>query len=798
MRNFSIVSQIVLLVSMTISQHKANAQFTITGRVVTQNGEALPFASVFATDRKGADLDRTYCDSTGSFAFTPSFNHDTIFLRAHYLSDSSVAVPARSGDSIRKYLITVEMSRQLKEIVLSNHSFPLIEKKVDRLIFNIDDRALFANKSVLEMLKYVPGVTVYHNAISINGKGNVGVMINDKLVYLDGKDLMDYLNVYKDDIARIEVISAPPAKYDAEDIGGLLNIVTKSNKLLGLYGDVNMSLQKNSFFSGNDGLNLRWRHKNLNIVTSLGYSGGAYQEHIIDNYSFKYPSGNRWASVQNNKMGFRYYRASTSLEYNLSKNTSLTASYSFNYNKSNDRINQLILYYSGNLDSIGKATGSDNSLNRNHIIDINLHRNLNKSGRTVDFYADYVDKLSNEDYETVTANYLKNDREPTGTSFRLFSSGNTPKNLFSIKSDLAWPELIFKFKAEFGLKYMRFDNRSTIEYGLTKNEIKNPSHDAFKYSENISAAYFSLDRSFGKMTSKIGVRYENTLSKGTSLNSGENSRNVFNNLFPDVFLLYHFSDVFSLDGSYSRRINRPRIWDVNPYRWYSGIYSYTVGNPFLRPSIQDNLEVNATFKNSYFLNLNYAVSHRPIVTLPGHDADTVINAKVNNGTLYRFGGSFSVNLSLMKLIQSSFSVSVNSYDYHSPGYSYQLSRSPVECTLSTEQDIQVGNSFSAGVSVTGNLPGGGFEIMSQSGSFDVDLVIRKMLAKNRLSLGLTAQDIFRSSSPHYDINTTDFSSISSNYYDFQSITFDLRYKFGRQLKSVRNKPGISGTERMRL
>jgi hypothetical protein len=88
--------------------------------------------------------------------------------------------------------------------------------------------------------------------------------------------------------------------------------------------------------------------------------------------------------------------------------------------------------------------------------------------------------------------------------------------------------------------------------------------------------------------------------------------------------------------------------------------------------------------------------------------------------------------------------------------------------------------------------------MSQSGSFDVDLVIRKMLAKNRLSLGLTAQDIFRSSSPHYDINTTDFSSISSNYYDFQSITFDLRYKFGRQLKSVRNKPGISGTERMRL
>jgi hypothetical protein len=258
------------------------------------------------------------------------------------------------------------------------------------------------------------------------------------------------------------------------------------------------------------------------------------------------------------------------------------------------------------------------------------------------------------------------------------------------------------------------------------------------------------------------------------------------------------NDNLTLDGSYARRINRPRIWDVNPYRWYTGIYSYNMGNPELIPSLQDNIEFNIGIKNKFFINFYYNIKYNPIISLPYSIGNFIENLKTNNGKIENYGTNLNANVSFINHMENSFSLNIGGYNFIT-NYLYTQQNKPIVITFSGNETYEFTNSFDAELDFSSTLPGGWYGITTQTGSYKIDLSAKKTLYGGKLVVSISAEDIFRSSSPIYKTETPQFHSSAYNYYDFQLVGINIKYKFGKELKSsVRKKSGLSTSEKMRL
>jgi hypothetical protein len=674
-----------------------------------------------------------------------------------------------------------------------------LEKKVDRIVYNIDGLSIYANKSVGDILKSIPRLNVTRSAIEIRGSGPAAVMIDDRLIYLSSRDLLEYLNIFKNDIASIEIITNPPAKYDAQG-SGLINIVTKKKKSYGLFGYVESSITKNTYWENDETLNLGFRNKNFSLVTSLGGSLGAYQETTTASTSFASPDQTDWADYAKNRNKFNNERFNLVAEWLLSKKTKLYSSYSLTRLNSNDAQNHTLNYFNnGAQDSTGLTKGISKSNGLTNIFNIGLNSAFGKKNNSLDASLDYVNKTSDLSTNSGTVNYSNDLVTPTNTSYVLSNSGNIPKDVLSSKIDLSFPKLFKAINFETGVKYSLFNNHSQTDYDELLNGVSVydgvATKDTFQYKEQDIAGYISLDADFKKWSFKTGLRYEETITNGSS--TAQQHQATFGDFFPSSFLQYKIANGTSTDISYSRRIARPTLFDVNPFKFFTSIYSDYVGNPYLSPSLQDNFNFNFTLKSSYIFSLFYNVVHSPIVSLPFNtEKDFIETRKENNGRLNNYGFNFDMSLNLKSWWQSSFSASAASYRYFS-SYNYSLDGAPWNITLSTRQSLQISPTFSSDLNFSATLPGGGFNISTQKGYSSLDLGLTKSLLKNRLILTVSGQDILRSSSQKTITTTPDFQAISSNYYDFRQVAITLRYKFGKELKVVRKKSNPQELNRLR-
>ncbi|WEA03860.1 outer membrane beta-barrel family protein [Mucilaginibacter sp. SJ] len=352
---------------------------------------------------------------------------------------------------------------------------------------------------------------------------------------------------------------------------------------------------------------------------------------------------------------------------------------------------------------------------------------------------------------------------------------------------------------ETGLKYTKFGNDSQTDYDQLINGRSIyegiVTENGFHYQEQDIAGYFSMNKDFKKWSAKAGLRYEETLTDGYSVTE-RNKRN-FGNFFPSAFLQYKIADGSSADLSYTRRIVRPSLFDVNPFKFYTSIYSDYVGNPLLNPSLQDNLNLNVMVRSIFLFSMFYNITYAPVVSFPFNtDQNTIETRKINSGKLDSYGFNFDVSLNPKSWWQSNFSASLGSYRYRSD-FNYDLDGTPVNITISTRQSAQFPKGLSADLGFSATLPGGGYNIARQKGYSSLDLGLSKTLLRNRLILSLSAQDILKSSTQRSTVLTSEFRSINSNYYDFRQVMLSVRFKFGRELKVVRKKSAPQELNRLK-
>lgn len=537
-------------------------------------------------------------------------------------------------------------AKKIEEVAVTGRK-KIFEKKVDRTVFNVENSAASQGMDAVEALKKTPMVRATDDALSIAGKKSVQVMVNDRLLNLSGQELINYLKTLRsDDIAKIEVITTPPAKYDANGKSGLINIVLKKNVNLGWNGTLQLAGTAGKYFSYRDGASANYQGKKLSFSANASIAQQRWENNNYRRNSFS--DGSYWNNTSYS-MG-RYDQKSINLksEYKISDNSTAGAGYSFS--------------------SSGPKTFSATKTERK------MKNTFSEFASDVTGYDTTDRHYANAFYEVkidtagsklnISANYMQNRpaiQNLTNTyAASTFTTKSYPRNQYKIWNLQADLEKTFgKVKTEAGLKYSDIANNSSQQFYNILNgaEIWDAARsNDFDYDEKNYAAYagaaFKLSE---KWDSKIGLRYEYTDAKGFSPQMARETVIRYGKFFPSAYLSYKAGENHAFNLNYSRRIDRPYFGSLNPFRTYSSEYEYSSGNPYLQPGFTDNLELGYVFKNN--LTATLYVSH----LTDGMDGihrvqgDTKYSVPENFYDENRAGLSVNYNLTKIKWLESNLS-----------------------------------------------------------------------------------------------------------------------------------------------
>ena len=586
--------------------------FEIKGRVVDIHHQPVAYATVkLIRTSVNQLLQSAQTDTGGYFKLAATEKGDYLIKISEISMDSlSVALTLTELKVVQLPDITLSASvKQLNQVSVVSKR-PFIEQKIDRTVVTVDALISNAGSSAIEVLEKSPGVIVDQNgAISLKGKNNVKVFVDDKPTYLSGTDLENYLrSLSSSTIDQIELMTNPPAKYDASGTGGVINIRTKRSKAVGFNGGLNLSYSQGRFGKTNNSFNFNYRNNKVNVFGSLGYSTGINYNNLDINRHFENPDG----SIASNFLqqsyiqpSYQNYSARLAMDYYVSDKTTLGIGFSglLNPGDTKTRSTSQLSDAQNTLDSTIVANNREHRHFTNEGVNLNYRHQYERKGQELTADLDYLnyDTRYNQSFDNTT--YL-----PDGsTANQGLLTGNLPSriNIYSAKSDYTQPlDNGYRLAAGVKTSYTKTDN--IADYFNTVANVTTPDYDKtnhFIYKETINAGYINLNKDFKRVSLQAGLRFENTISDGHQLGNIQKPDSVFkrtyNGLFPTFYIQYKLDTAGdqTLGLNYGRRIDRPDYADLNPFLSPVDKFTYYTGNPFLNPSYTQSLELSHNYKN---------------------------------------------------------------------------------------------------------------------------------------------------------------------------------------------------------
>lgn len=567
-------------------------EYTVKVKLVNEKHDPLQFFSVALLDSNQDKVNQDITDSLGLIQFRQSAG--TYVLQVSTFNKLLLNKKIVLSENIDLGVVSVDNSTLLEEVIIKK-SAKVFERKIDRLVFNVQNSIASQGMNGMDVLKNTPMLRVQNDQLSIIGKSGVMIMINDRIINLSDSELVNYIQgLRSDDIAKVEVITTPSAKYDAAGSSGIINIVLKSKAKQGWSGSVSSAFARKS----KNGIlnNATLNYQGEKITTSvklrqhdrrkLSYEQG---DIIYSNSSFS----NRDDRVDRNYgLG-----ANVSLDYSVSERSKAGFVYDYGQTDIDNKINNKAEYFSGgNLDSLLQTHSSHRYSTPTHVLSAYYDIKIDSLGNKISVVGNYLSTNSDNNIIFDT----QNSQTIGPSAYR-----NISKSEYSVLSgqiDAALPNKWFSFEA--GGKYTLFRNKSNI--ALFKSADQNEVLDygnSFDYTEDNYAAYVTGSKDFGaKWSAKAGLRYEYSIVDGRSGDDGNNGAR-YGKFFPSIYLTYKPNDENIFSINYSKRINRPSFRALNPNRIYLNPLSYVEGNPALRYSITNNVELSYTFKNKLSLVL---------------------------------------------------------------------------------------------------------------------------------------------------------------------------------------------------
>jgi iron complex outermembrane recepter protein len=796
-----IFKNVLLVVSLLLT----NGLFAqrISGKVAETDGKAADFATVALLAAKDSSLvTGTLTGDDGTFDLK-SPDAGTYLIKVSMVGAPdffTAPIELTGGSQTLAPIVLPEQSTELKEVTVVSRR-PPVEVKADKTVLNVEGTVNSTGLSALELLRKAPGVTVDNNEnVNVKGKNNVRIQIDGRDTPLDGKDLSALLkNMQAADIANIEIISNPSAKYDAAGNAGIINIKLKKNKSLGTNGNVSVDAIYGKTPKGGMNLSLNNRSKKFNVFGTYNNHYGRWHNDqnfireqagmVFDQKAESYNTS-RWNSV---RTGFDWY-ANDRHTFGVLVNGSHDGGSWHNDSRSTistfanrDRVDSLLV-------ATNDVTGTRVNLNSN----IN-YRFADTSGHTLNVDFDYgVFRITSESYQP---NYYRLPNESAELSRRVFSN-STPTNIDIFTGKLDWEQRLWKGTLGAGAKIAIVNTDNTFDFF---NEIGGrPVFDTsvsnqFLYEERTTAAYVNYNRAFGKkLNVQAGLRVENTHYMGDliSYNSqnGQRIADDYTELFPSAAVTYSFTDKIGLNATYSRRIDRPSYQDLNPFEFKLDELTFQRGNPRLRPQFTNSFEISPTYTGYPVVTLGYSKTKDVFTQVLATDARNpnatfITNENLANQT--NLSASLNIPTPFAKWYEGFISITVlnSRFDANFANLGFDIDE--VKFTtgnLYAEQTVKLGKGWSVQLSGWYNTAGYWGTLRSRPQGV-MDFGVQKKLFADKGQLRLRFGDLLGTARWGGDnVFTPGLKMYANGGWEARTITATFSYRFGSQeVKSARQR-----------
>jgi len=505
--------------------------------------------------------------------------------------------------------------KELKEVTIRTKR-PLLKQMIDRTVVNISDLLSNEGANAVDALNSAPGVMIEDNgSISIKGKTGATILINDKPTHLSAADLMNYLkSLPAGTLDRIEIMSNPPARYNASGISGLINIITKKDRQEGFNGSVTLGYGRGKELKTNNSLLLNYKLKDLNFFAMAGYSrlNNYFEVERQRNYSNPEPElqyGLHQENYERNSKTSYNYRLG--MDYDLSKNTTLGLVFNgfvSPYTERGDYTSQFKTFNPVQ-DSLLVSQSDLTIRSLNKTLGLSFLQKLPGKGNELSVNLDYLNYKISSDQLSQTDTYLPD--HSLKEKYILQSQNPFETNIYSAKADYSTKAFPVDLEAGLQSTWSNRDNQGRY-FNLSDGNSRSVGalNNQFKYRENINAAYLSVHKKWTLWTLKAGIRGEQTIAHVQSpLTEALSSRDLnYLSIFPTLYAAYKLDSTNSnsLNFSIGRRISRPDYQSLNPSIFFFDRNTSNRGNPLLKPDYATNVDVNYTHLGKHVFGLSFS------------------------------------------------------------------------------------------------------------------------------------------------------------------------------------------------
>ena len=702
-----------------------------------------------------------------------------------------------------------EDADELDEIVIIAEK-STVEIRLDKRIYNVGKDMTVRGGSASDVLDNVPSVDVdVEGNVSLRGNENVRILIDGKpsaLVGLSGTDALRQLPA--DAIERVEVVTSPSARYDAEGTAGILNIILRKGVATGLNGSLNATIGDPTQYR--IASNINFRTKKVNLFTNLGYRNSSGPGNFLTNLStFENESINSLRiedrNFERNRNG---YNINVGLEYFLSKESSITGTYFFRDSDNKNLSNNIIRVFDINdiLEFSDTRIQDEDEIDTTSQFALNYTNNINSSGHklTIDFQYSESEEIEKA---------FINDSLAEENNITTEDSKNT-----LIQSDYVLP---IGENTQFEIGYRGEFQDLTSDFLVTRTPTLDfdPSNNLV-FKQNVNAIYSQFGSKLNKFSYLLGLRTEITDVKVRLTNTNEKFDYKYTELFPTINVGFERTEDQSFTIGYSRRLRRPRFWYLNPFESRSSQNVIYKGNPALIPTFTNSfdlgflqkigkLTLNSSIYFQHSINAIQRVSRDEIRFIDGVNQVITIREPINLASEDRFGFELTTNYNPSKKVR--LSGSFNVFQQESKGlYAYnKFIIDEISGDIIATPEIQdlgnTNNSWFTRFNATFSLP---WEIQMQNrlsyrgprktvqsesdGIFSANIALSKDVFKEKGSLVLNVSDVFNSrkrKSTNYNPNKENTTSISyqESQWRVRQVSLNFTYRFNQKKKQQRDR-----------
>ncbi|MDO9634810.1 MAG: outer membrane beta-barrel protein [Paludibacter sp.] len=787
---------ILMILSIVAIFVSAELTAVIKGKVVNENNHPVEFATATLISPETKQIVKgEVCNEKGEFTISK------VSKGKYLLAVSMVGYERFETESlvvdgkqrvIEKTIILNEHTEMLNDfVVVAKRNF--IEQSVDKMVIHPDASITSASENVYEILRKLPGVSIDNNdQISLKGMQGVKVLIDDKPTYVSSTQLASILkSMQGKDVERIEIIENPSARYDAEGNSGIINIKTKHTRAPGFNGSFNAGMQIGDKIGWNGGLDLNMNFGKLNLYgnySNFHWEGwnsldatrrftaaemeGASQ--IIEN------KGIYKGSSHNYKFGADYFLAKNHVVSVMMRgNTGSNQNDSQNKTSFTDQFS--------NVDSMLITVSEGRNRWGNQTYNVNYKWDVDSTGQTLAFDMDYAN-FNFVSPNTQEGKYYDANHVDLNNNLLVVTTQGNAINIVTSKLDYVLP-INKKFNFETGLKtsFVNTDSYIDMDGYLTQ-------HDNFIYEENILAAYVNGRAQLNKTTLQLGLRVENTISKGTSVVTNQVNDTAYIKLFPSFFVQQQLDEKNSLNFRYSYRIGRPSYHHLNPFKWMVDPFTFNLGNPYLKPQFTHSAGFSHNYKSAFITNIgmNYTKGLFTQIIRQDDASRTVYQTMENLNNSLDFNLSETLQLNPYKWWRFNGTITgmykrIELFD----NVSEPLSRYSMIAnmnnifTLPYQVDMEVSGRYSSEQLVSNII------ILP---SYTINFGLQKKILKNQGVIKVSVSDIFKTSQSKAYAKYDNVDIQVLNKWDTRRVNITFNYRFGKDDFKTRANRSTSSTE----